>query len=75
MASRARHESGQARQEVKRLEQAAPGILPPAAFVHPWTAELAGAIAEGPLELVHHQPVAVQAQTLECERSTRHVAA
>jgi hypothetical protein len=57
------------------LEQAALGILPPAAFVHPCTAELGGAIAKRTLELVHHQTVAVAAQPLERDREPRDIAA
>ena len=68
-------EGGQARDEVLGLEEAAPGILPPAAFVHPCTADVGGAITERPFELEHHQPVAVDAQALLGDRRSGHVAA
>ena len=55
VTARTRHLGRQSREEVERLKQAAPGILPPAAFVPPCTAELAGAVAKRPLESVHDQ--------------------
>jgi hypothetical protein len=36
--------------------------------------ELAGAVAKGPLESVHHQAVTVTAQALECERGSSDIA-
>jgi ABC-type amino acid transport system permease subunit len=57
------------------LEQAALGILPPAAFVHPCTAELGRAIAKRTLELVHHQAVAAAAQARMRDGWSRHVGA
>jgi hypothetical protein len=51
-----------AAQEVKGREQTAPDILPPAAFVHPCTAELGGAIAKGAFERVDREAVAAAAE-------------
>jgi len=75
MGSRPRHQRGETGDEVERLEQAALGILPPAAFVHPWTAELGGAVTKGMLQLVDHQSVAVAAETLQGNGGARHIAA
>ena len=75
VGARARHQGGEASDKVERLEQAAPGILPPAAFVHPCTAHVGGAVAEWALERVDHQPIAVDAQPLECDGPARDVAA
>ena len=75
MGSRTRHQRGQASDEVQRLEQAALGILPPAAFVHPCTAHMGGAVAKGVLQRVDHQGVAVAAQALQRNGRARHIAA
>ena len=42
--------------------------MPPAALVHPWTAELRGPVTKCPLESVHRQAIAVADQALEGER-------
>jgi len=68
-------ERRQACEEVERFEQAAPGILPPAAFVHPWTAALGRAVVKRALEPVHDQAVGVPVEPLEYERGTRDMAA
>ena len=49
--------------------------LPPAAFVHPCTAHMGGAVAKGMLQFVDHQAVAVAAQTLQRDGGARHTAA
>jgi len=44
--------------------------VPPAAFVHPCTAELGGAIAKGAFELVDNEAVAVGDQAIERQRGS-----
>ena len=59
VTARARHQRGQASDEVERLEQDVGG----------------GAIAKRVLELVDHQAVAVAAEALQGNGGARHIAA
>ena len=67
--------AGETSNKVQRLKQAAPGILPPAAFVRPCTAHVRGAVAERVFQFIDHQAITVDAQPLQCNRPSRAVPA